>query len=107
MAKDNVNPNRACPACAELRAEVEALARKVAALELSAQLGPNAPRCKCGKLATRAATVTHPLAGPGAAQLLCDDCDVVVPANCTVDIEMVQPEARLALVRRVNAGLGA
>jgi len=81
MAKDNVNPDRACPACAKLREEVEALARKVLALDLAAKLGANAPRCNCGKLATRAATVTHPLAGPGATQLLCDACDVAVPAN--------------------------
>ena len=106
MAKEQVNPNRACPACAELRAEVAELAKKVEALELTAQLGPNAPRCRCGKLATRAAVVTHPLAGPGPTQLLCDACDVVVPVNSTVAFELL-PEERLAFVRRINAGMGA
>jgi hypothetical protein len=106
MAKEQVNPNRACPACAEMRAEVTELAKKVEALELAARLGPNAPRCACGNLATRAATVTHSLAGPRAAQLLCDACDAVVPVNCTIAFESL-PEERLALVRRINAGLGA
>lgn len=106
MAKDNVNPNRACPACAELRAEVETLSRKVEALELAAKLGPNVPRCPCGKLATRAVVVTHPLAGPGPTQLLCDACEAAVPEGSSVSIEML-PEDRLTLVRSVNAGLGA
>lgn len=105
MAKDNVNPDRACPACAKLREDVEALRRKVEAIELSAKLGPNAPRCACGKIATRAATPRHPLAGDLSTQVICDACDAVTPANCTLSIETLPPE-RLELARRINAGLG-
>lgn len=64
-----------CADCMALAARVETLEARVAALAIATL---PLPRCSCGRIVTRTATVTHPVGGM-MTESLCDTCTPKVP----------------------------
>ena len=111
MGKEQQNQTRACPGCAELRAELTTLQAKVEALMVLTGVKPAARpfiRCACGAAATHEVTFVH-RSGNVDTRCICDGCQ---PRNIFADAGGSTEQKTSDLpgaetARKINAALAA